>query len=1155
MASLYLAFLGPFTVIYDGRVITNFRTRSVQALLAYLAVEEIDPRPHQREVLAELLWPGYPPGSARKNLRQALYELGRLIPQVDIVAGPPEPLTLSTRETLRLNSDSHFELDTAKFTRLIQDGSSEALARAVDLYRGDFLQDFVLPDSGEFEIWTETWRSRFRREALEAMDHLAAIALEQHDYVRAESFARRQLALDDLRESAVMQLMLALVGQGQRSAALLAYDEVRQRLQEELDVAPGTELSELWEQIRIGGIHPGPTITTPVPDTKPASNLPTPVTPFIGRRTEVEQVKDLLKKPDLHLLTLIGPGGIGKTRLSIQSVSEMREVFPDGVYFAPLSSVQSADGFISALAQAVNFSFYRDEQRRQQLLDYLRERRLLLVLDNPEHLPEASVLVGEIMTNATGVKLVVTSRIRLNVQGEQLYPVGGMRFPDTYEVAAWDNPGEQAKPFSAVQLFIERARSVQPDFQLTSENAGSVMEISRLVHGMPLGIELASAWVELLPPDEIAAEIVRSLDFLGTDESGVPDRQRSLRAVFESSWKLLSEEEQKAFLRLCVLVGSFSREAAQEISGASLRTLLGLANKSFLQQSDNGRFQLHELMCQYGNERLNAMESEWQEAHDRHAAYFSGFVAIQSIRMQGAEQLAGMSAVEDEFNTNIRTAWDWFVAEQRWDVITDQMALGLFQYGTIREQLDELIPWLREARLRLELESGSEERIAFFILGTLEVHCELRVGIEDANPVERLETIWQSVNEHNLVELMGFWYVILVGMVQARKLDPDIEHQMDTTIAKFREQNNLWMLATGLLIKSKWWSVPQGGYLFEAEKDETYILEAEQIFNKLGVIYEQYVVSIMLGVAAMRRNSLAEVALHFQQAKQFLDKMGDQYHSIYFLTWVWIYFHRGQREQGFSFLHEEQRIFARLGNQHSLAFCLHLESLFAVRYSTFEHAQKLCLEALELVRKLDIQSNIAWWTYELAEIYRVFGDQEEALNLYERARMRFEELNMTLGLGYWERARGDIALEEGRYSDALANYQAFEVQASRENNAWSMKQAHAKLALTLAYLEKEEQAHHELQLALSESFDTDLIILSLLAEPVCLMHEGKNEQAVEIASFIAQHPASWNETTQHAHRIVEIASRDLEQEVLQAAIERGKGLDLDLVVKALTKSI
>lgn len=1167
VTTLSLAFLGPFTAIYDGQALANFRTRSVQALLAYLTVEGTGPRPHQREALAELLWPGYPSGSARKNLRQALYELGRLIPEVAVEAGPPVPFTLGTRETLQINPECLFELDTASFTRLTEDGNIEALSRAVDLYRGDFLEDFVLPDSGEFETWAATWRGHFRREALEALERLATNAMHEHDYTQAESYARRQLAIDDLRETSVAQLMQALAAQGQRSAALIAYDEARLRLQEELGVAPGKDLIELREQIRTdqagrGKAEAEVSLST-LPSTqsahkKPARSLPVPATPFIGRRSEVEEIKTLIKNTGIRLLTLTGPGGTGKTRLSIQATSEVKGAFADGLFFVSLAPVQTAQGIVPALVKTLDLSFYRDEERpRQQLLDYLRGKQLLLILDNFEHLigKGARELVGEILSVTPGVNLMVTSRVQLNIRGEQLYPVAGMHFVEVDVASQWDNPEEQAKPFSALQLFLDRARRVQPDFVLTKENAPSVIEICQLVQGIPLGLELAAAWVGLLTPDEIAAEITRSLDFLETDQPDVPDRQRSLRAVFESSWKLLSDDEQEAFLRMCVFVGSFSREAAREVSGASLRTLLGLANKSWLQQTGGGRFQLHELMRQYGVQLLRADNHAWQEARYRHAEYYAGYVADQSLRMQSSEQLAGLSAMTDEFDTNIKAAWDYLVAEGCWNVLIEQMLLGLFQFGMMRWQSNELIPWLREARQKLTLESGVEERIAFAILGTVEVYCEENVGIEDASPHKRMAKIWQFVDRHGLAEAMGFWFVMLAVLLRARNLSPDIGEQLEANISRLRDQKLQWQLGVSLLFMSDWLG-EIGVYLH----DEVNLIEAAKIFEELGVIFERGIVAENLGKLAYRqRRPLAEVDGYYSQAQQFYRqlKSNSPWLGINLIGLADLYFQQGKYDEGFALFGDEQRELERMGQIRILGSSIHWESLFAARYSTFEHALRLRQRSIELARQLDSQSNIAWRLFELGEVYRIFGEPERALELYDQTLPMFERMNMAMALGFDQRARGDLALEEKRYADALEHYQKFKVYLRKESHIWSIAQSRARIALAQAYLGNIKAARLGLQNALREIYDLredDLALQVLLVDAVLLLQEGKLESVVEMASFLLHNPGSWNETKQHARGILESVSHDLDQDIVQVAIERGKGLVLEAILAEWVKN-
>jgi hypothetical protein len=346
---------------------------------------------------------------------------------------------------------------------------------------------------------------------------------------------------------------------------------------------------------------------------------------------------------------------------------------------------------------------------------------------------------------------------------------------------------------------------------------------------MPLALELASAWVELLSPEEIVAEITRCLDFLETDQVGVPDRQRSIQAVFESSLKLLSKAERDAFLSLCVFAGSFSRLAAQQVSGASLRMLLALADKSWLQQTDGGHFQLHELMRQYGEDQLKQDSLAWREAKNCHAKYFTDFVTEQSRKMQSPEQVEGVKALAEEIDGNIKIAWDWLVSERRWNDITEYLLLGLFQYGEIC-YYDELIHWFKSARLSLTVDNTPEGRLAFVIFYTIEVAGEEIRYFKNTNTYEHLRIIWQVVNQYDLAGAMGFWFVILAIKAGTYNLTSGLDERLDASISRLREQRSPWQLAMSLCFRATQMS--------EFVHDEAGLREAEKIFRDLGVFME-----------------------------------------------------------------------------------------------------------------------------------------------------------------------------------------------------------------------------------------------------------------------------------------------------------------------------
>jgi predicted ATPase/DNA-binding CsgD family transcriptional regulator len=405
--------------------------------------------------------------------------------------------------------------------------------------------------------------------------------------------------------------------------------------------------------------------------TKPRHNLPSQPTSFIGRENEIAEIVALLTEPACRLLTLIGPGGIGKTRLAVEVARRLK--LDDGAYFVPLQPLRSIDDIVTTIVDALPLQLHGSTDPQQQLLDYLRERHMLLILDNFEHLLDGASLVTGILGAAPHVRLLVTSREALNLRAEHLWPLGGLPIPPDDALDVFDD-------YSAVQLFVERTRRVKPDFSSAAQKH-EIVRICRLVDGLPLALELAAGWTRALSPQAIGDEIERSIDFLASNQRDMPERHRSMRAVFERSWRLLSEEEQTVFSKLSVFRGGFTLEAAEQVAEASLTLLASLIDKSLLRLDVSGRYDLHELVRQYAQEQLETAR-ETEAILDAHCRYYAGFLHEHEDAIHDHRELVALNAIHHDFE-NIRAAWQRAV-RQADETAVNRMMHSLFSFCVYR---------------------------------------------------------------------------------------------------------------------------------------------------------------------------------------------------------------------------------------------------------------------------------------------------------------------------------------------------------------------------------------------------------------------------------------------------------------------------------------
>lgn len=753
MSHLAIFTLGPLRIELEGQPIQTSRHKAL-ALLIYLARCQ---EKQSREALSALLWPDYEQGKAFAYLRRALWELHSLLGEGCLEA---------SREEIWLNRQVDVYLDVAEFqshlAALKQHNHPETtvcpdclahLNNAALLYRGDFLAGFSLRDSPVFEDWQIFQGEQLRQDYALALDRLANLLYLVDSFQEAGMFAQRWLALDTLNEEAHRLLMKLFERTGQRHLAIRQFQECQRVLQAELGVTPGPATRALYEAIISDEFASKPQMPTErIKIEKPAAgsgqtiqlldeaviskesvsanNLPTLETGFVGREKETGHISTLLSDPGCWLLTLLGPGGIGKTRLALEVGSRQSAQFPQGICFVSLSMVETERSIAPAIARALCLAFRQNgPPPEDQLFDFLSKKSLLLILDSFEQLVPWAGLLKKIHTHAPSVKLLVTSRQRLLLRGERVLEVKGLHYPrDQARVTTGSLQGAFRR-YSALELFLQTARRSQETFQPSLQDTSAIIQIAQLLEGMPLGLELAATWLNTLTCQEIAAEISRSLDILETTLVNITERQRSMRAVFDHSWKLLSRREQTILPRLAVFRGSFSRQAAERIVGASLRDLSGLVDKSLVRRAANGRFELHDLLRQYNAGILERLPVDSQETHGRHCAFYCARLSEWNEQLSSLKQGQALSEIETDLE-NCQNAWDWAVSRGQFEWMEQAVeGLGMF--------------YLRRARLREGWDTYRKANEAITGLALTEI------DVQRACLSARLFT-WQAVLNMNL---------------------------------------------------------------------------------------------------------------------------------------------------------------------------------------------------------------------------------------------------------------------------------------------------------------------------------------------------------------------------------------------------------------------
>ena len=990
----------------------DFRTDALRALLAYLAAHQGVPQ--RRDTLAALLSPDRPDKEALTYLRNRLSRLRSAL--ADDAATPP--WFAVDRKEIALRAGNDITIDLTEFEQRLTTveahahrelaGCPTCLARlqeAVALVRGEFLAGLNF-GSDTWESWLVGQREYFQQRAVEAMTLLRDVQIERGEWAAVLEVTQRQLMLEPWLEAAHRARMQAHHQLGDRNAALAQYEQCEALLWEELGVEPEEETQQLRQKIfdsapveagsaLAGGIGAG---GTKVPD-----NLPLQTSRFFGRKAEQTQLLQRLVDPNYRLITLVGAGGIGKTRLAIEVGQQVKESFSDGVWFVPLDAVkggqeQLVEQIKIAVGEAAGLGQADKQPNGDQVLAILRDKRMLLIFDNCEVVLDELLFIAEWLKRAPHIAILATSREPLNFAAEAVVLLDGLsvgsdelnsesaNFTPSQPPPRWGRSrslvDENAAPSPswrglgrgpAEEMFAEQGRMARARFEIASDELPIVREICQLVDGSPLGISLAAAWVRRRSLTQIIDSIKQSLDFLSTRLRDVEPRHRSMRAVFETSWQLLEAEEQTVLAALAVFPTSFSAEAAAEVAGACLFGLDLLCEKSLLQQQNDGeRYIMHSLVRQFAVDKLAARTSDVER---RFVDYFYQFACDHQ------DDYAQLQPEWRNFLAGITKAH----AREAWQTVLDFV-----------QALDE--PWFRQIRfnemragLALAADaasvSGNQRALASMLLRLGEVEIELNdYGVAETHLLDALDHFMHQEDSLGIAHAKYFLGRIKIEQTQDDKALVFLEASKQ--IFEVEEDwlgiaKNLNLIAVCQIRKSR-----------DFHSAHAYLEQSVALQQQLPLssIYVETLrtlarTKVWLEVYVDAENCLVEASTVSRQQQDT-----GEYAAVLFER-VFLCKVRNQFDEALAFGYECLDNFRNLGSLRWEA--LVKTQLGLLHQAKQEHDQGLVLltEGVQIFRELGDLYEQAYSYYYLYKLYVEIGDTEQSLNAKQHAHRLNLELN------------------------------------------------------------------------------------------------------------------------------------------------------------------